>query len=121
MKKKIIYFLLTLICLSCKSQSKSNDLIKLEVTIRSFGKTNNDVKMLEKITGISSINFTSNLYITKTNDFNAIGAFPINDLLFNYDYFYKNIYNDLKNRKVYIYLRKYNNLGKEVKLIEKIE
>lgn len=121
MKKKIIYLLLIFICLSCKSQSRSNNLIKLEVIISGFGKTNYDVKMLEKVTGISSNNFTSNLYIINTNDFNAVNGFAVNDLLFNYDYFYKNIYNNLKNRKVDIFLRKYNNLGKEVKIIEKIE
>jgi len=100
--KKIFCHILILVSFtSCFSQSKNNTgTIVLDVSVKSFGKTKVLPEEFYKTTTLNKEDITSAFYVTINNTLNVV-AIPVNDKVFNYDYFYKNIYTaDMNEKKV---------------------
>lgn len=81
-------------------QIKDNNALVFEVTLKSFGKCKPLPDEFFVITGLKRENVTSVLYVT-TNNATDVIAVPINDKVFNYDYFYKYIYSpDISGKQI---------------------
>lgn len=118
--KKASLILIILVFNCCSSQSKKIiEKRTIEVVLTSVGKTNIDKKLTSKLTGINESNLTTSLYYYE-NKKKIIGL-PINDGVFNYDYFNSKIYNGIENKRVKLFLDVYKNESKEIIIIYKIE
>jgi|AntRauMFilla1563_2_1112583.scaffolds.fasta_scaffold13435_2 hypothetical protein len=117
---KLVLFTLTFLNISIGCKSKSvNDLKIIEVHIVDYGKIHLDKTKIDKLSSITKINkkhFTSSIYYI--NEKNTIGI-PINDKLFNHDFF--NNYDYENNKKVKVYLKKYIYENKDYFIAIKIE
>lgn len=105
--KKIFYitYLILFVSISCKSQEIiRSEIVVIEITNVNYGKISanfNKVK-LSKIVNIKKEYFTSaisGVYLNKKV------SYPINDSVFNHDFFNKFDYNEKKKLK--LYLQKY--------------
>lgn len=114
----LILNLLLFVNCSSKLKPSSNDFLMIEVTDIQYGKipSSFDKKVLSKISHLSEKNFSSGVggsYLGKVIDF------PINDKLFNHEYFIKYEYNPQK--KATIYLKRYMYNNEEYLIAYKIE
>ena len=120
MMKKIAIILTMLIFNSCYSQSKVIMRKRvIDVVLKNVGKTTIDKIATSHLTGIKEDNYTTSLYYYDKQ--NKIVGFPINDEIFNYEYFNSKIYNNLENKRVKLFLDVYKNKSKEICIIYKIE
>ena len=119
---KNIFYLLYLILfatLGCKSQEIiKNEIVVIEITNVNYGKIsdNFDKVELSKITNIKKENFTSaisGIYLTEKV------SYPINDLVFNHDFF--NQFEYKEKQKLKLYLQKYQLKNKDILVAIKIE
>lgn len=116
-----IFLILTLLLFtncSRKLRPARNNPLLIEITDIQYGKISPkyDKKVLSKISHLSEKNFSSGVggsYMGKVIDF------PINDKLFNHEYFIKYEYNPQK--KATIYLKRYLYNNKEYLIAYKIE
>jgi hypothetical protein len=114
----LILNLLLLVNCSSKLKPSNNDFLLIEITDIQYGKIPSrfDKKVLSKITHLSEKNFSSGVggsYLGKIIDF------PINDKLFNHEYFIKYDYN--LNKKAILHLQKYIYNKEEYLIAIKIE
>jgi hypothetical protein len=118
--KKISVFLAMLLFNHCSSQSKKIiEKRTIEVVLRDMAKTTIDKKLTSKFTGINEKKLTTTLYFYDNSKKNI--GLPINDETFNYEYFNSNIYKNLENKRVKLFLDVYKNKSKEIVIIYKIE
>lgn len=120
MKKYVIIFLVTIINFGCKSNlNKQNKIEIIEVSILDYGKihlTNSQILDLSNISKINKKYFTTSLYCYNGNDKINI---PINDKLFNHEYFRNHSYDSIK--KVKLFITKYSLEDKIYSVAIKIE
>jgi hypothetical protein len=90
----------------------------LEVRLDGIGKCPPDIKI--RSGRIERKYITSALYVYLGNT-DKTTPIPINDKVFNYEYFDKYIYPDMKNKTVKIKVEKYSSNGKDVYVAYEIE
>lgn len=113
----IFYFFLFGFC-NQKLILKQNNALIIEITDINYSKIppKYDKKLLSKITGLNQTFFSSGIEgLHKEKHI----EFPINDKLFNHEYF--NNYNYDKNKKAIIHLQKYIYKGQDYLIAIKIE
>lgn len=110
-----------LLILNCKSANLIGieDRFFVEVVLDSFGKCNLPESTIKRL-DIPKELITSSLYGNLKNE-TKLTSFPINDKVFNYDYFNKNIYNNIKGKTVKLFVKKYNFDDEIIYLVEAVQ
>lgn len=112
MKRITLFFtLLLMINLSCKSQSKlNNNISTIDITNFQYGKISlpySQISYLSKALKINKKHLTSSLYYHEGLKLIAV---PINDKVFNYDYFRNFNYNTEIKAKLYVQKYTFENI-----------
>lgn len=112
----LLLFLSMSSCLNTENKVGKEQVI--DVQLIDFGKSKQYDSSFFEITKISKKDITSAFHVKFEDE--KVKSLPVNDSLFNYDYFNKKIYPNIEGRRVRLTVKKYIINNKEIFVVNRI-